>query len=174
MPTPQRRKALQNYDALFKWRRPLAPLPLAAFDTEENRRRPARTELGALYHDFNAACHMAGWRYRPTFVEFTDRLREHDVGAEVLAYLRELFVQLPPLDRRMIVQHSGVTRYEWAKALIASGVTSPRLTIWLNHWTPGYRTPQLFSKAVDFWGLEPPGQWLVPDEELRRMAGSPL
>ena len=43
----------------------------------------------------------------------------------MLAYLRELFVQLPPLDRRMIVQHSGVTRYEWAKALIASGVTSP-------------------------------------------------
>lgn len=158
----------------FGWRDPLEILPDEAFDRPCNHERFPRTALGEALHDLNAAIGMAGWAFRPTFVEFADAcVRENRTPPE-RGYIRELIMQVHPFQQRLLMRNMGVTVFELARALRDSGVDHRNTTGWINRYADGYESSQLEAKAALHRWIKPPPKLLIGDAEYERLASTPV
>ena len=161
-------KDMERWSEWFAWRDPADVLPDDAFDCPGNHERPPRTALGRFIHDGAAAAHMAGSAFRPGFVEFAEFVMRPTQTAVECGYIHELFLQLHPLEAKLMSYNMGVTTFELARALRNSGVHNAFVVDWINSYAPDYSTPRHLRKIADHWGddrLMP----LISREVLKRL-----
>ena len=161
-------KGIERWSEWFAWRDPADVLPDDAFACPGNHERPPRTALGRFIHDGAAAAHMAGSAFRPGFVEFAEFVRRPTQTAVERGYIHELFLQLHPVEAKLMSCNMGVTTFELARALRNSGVHNAFVVDWINNYAPGYSTPRHLRKIADHWG-DDRFMPLISREELKRL-----
>lgn len=140
------------------WRNRIDILSDEAFDTEYNRIRNPRDAYGRMLHDCTAAHCMAGWAFRPTFVEFAEAIARSEQTQDERAYLKELIQQMDPYALRGVVHHSGASVFQVARAMRNSGINHPFYANWINGFAVGYRTPEPLAGLVERW-FDPGDNW---------------
>ena len=136
------------WSEFLAWRRPIRILPDSAFDFPGNYVRPPRTALGKYIHDCVASRNMAGSAFRPLFMEFTEFIVKALQNRHERGYVRELFLQMHPLERKLLCYNMGVTVFALARALLSASIDTGFLADWINQIAPGYSTPRDLSKIA--------------------------
>ena len=152
----------------FAWRDPIEILPDAAFDTPGNHVRSPRTALGRNVFDMAAARSMAGFAFRPSFIEFSEFARSASQSPLQRGFINELIVGLHPVELRVLHQDAGLTTFEMARAMRNSHITHPYYADWINRMARGYSTPEPLACVIDYWfPLNDRPQFSVRDVQLR-------
>ena len=161
------------WSEFLAWRRPIRILADDAFDTPANHIRPPRTALGKHIHDGVASRNMAGGAFRPSFIAFTEFVAKTEQDRRERGYVRELFLQMHPVERKLLRYNMGVTIFELARALRNARLDTGFLADWINHFALGYSTPSDLSKIARYW--EPSRHMpMLTEEEIERLAGTPV
>ena len=161
------------WSEFLAWRRPIRILPDEAFDCPGNHVRPLRTALGKHIHDGVASRNMAGSAFRPSFTEFTDFVVKPRQNALERGYVRELFLQMHPVERKLLRYNMGATVFELARALRNARIDTGCLADWINQFATGYSTPSDLSKIADYW--QPSRHMpMLTQEEIERLESTPI
>ncbi len=156
------------WSELLAWRRPIRILPDEAFDYPGNHVRAPRTALGKHIHDGVASRNLAGSAFRPSFVEFTEFVMRPQQTSIERGYVRELFLQMHPVERKLLRYNMGATVFELARALRNARIDTNFLADWINQYAPGYSTPSDLSKIACYW--EPSRHTpMLTGEEIERL-----
>ena len=161
------------WSEFLAWRRPIRILPDSAFDCPGNHDRPPRTALGKHIHDGVASRNMAGSAFRPSFIEFTEFMVKARQNRHERGYVRELFLQMHPVERKLLRYNMGATVFELARALRNARMDTGFLADWINQFAPGYSTPSDLSKIACYW--EPSRHApMLTQEEIERLESTPV
>ncbi len=161
------------WSEILAWRRPIRILPDEAFDCPGNHVRPPRTALGKYIHDGIASRNLAGGAFRPSFTEFTGFVVKPEQDGLERGYIRELFLQMHPLERKLLRYNMGATVFELARALRNARIDTGFLADWINHFALGYSTPDDLSKIACYW--EPSRHLpMLTREEVERLESTPV
>ena len=161
------------WSEFLAWRRPVPILPDEAFDCPGNHVRPPRTALGAYIHDGVASRNMAGSAFRPSFAEFCEFVVRPEQDRHERGYVRELFVQMHPVERKLLRQNMGATVFELARALRNARIDTGFLSDWINQFAPECSTPRDIAKIANYW--QPSRHMpMLTREEIERLAAIPV
>ena len=159
------------WSEFLAWRRPIRILPDEAFDSPGNHARPPRTALGKHIHDGIASRNMAGSGFRPSFTAFTEFVVRPEQDSFERGYVRELFLQMHPVERKLLRYNMGATVFELARALRNARIDTGFLADWINHFARGYSTPSDLSKIACYW--EPSRHMpMLTQEEIEQLGGT--
>lgn len=116
---------------------------------------------------------MAGSAFRPSFTEFTDFVVKPEQCALERGYVRELFLQMHPVERKLLRYNMGATVFELARALRNARIDTGFLADWINQLATGYSTPRDLSKIANYW--EPSRHMpMLTQEEIERLESTPV
>ena len=116
---------------------------------------------------------MAGSAFRPSFTEFTEFVVKPQQNALERGYVRELFLQMHPVERKLLRYNMGATVFELARALRNARIDTGFLADWMNQFATGYSTPRDLSKIACYW--EPSRHMpMLTQEEIERLEGTPV
>ena len=159
------------WSEFLAWRRPIRILPDEAFDCPSNHVRPPRTALGKHIHDGVASRTMAGSAFRPSFTEVCEFVTQSQQDSLQRGYVRELFLQMHPVERKLLRYNMGATVFELARALRNARIDTGFLSDWINQLAMGYSTPSDLSKVACYW--EPSRHMpMLTQEEVERLAST--
>lgn len=127
-----------------------------------------RTALGKYIHDGIASRNMAGSAFRPSFMEFTEFIVQPQQDGLQRGYIRELFLQMHPVERKLLRYNMGATVFELARALRNARIDTGFLADWINQFALGYSTPNGLLKIADYW--QPSRHMpMLTQEEIERL-----
>ena len=151
----------------------LATLLLGSVSENLHHERPPRTALGKHIHDGVAYRNMAGSAFRPSFEKFTEFVVKPQQDSLERGYIRELFLQMHPVERKLLRYNMGATIFELARALRNARIDTGFLADWINQFALGYSTPRDLSKIADYW--QPSRHMpMLTQEEIEGLGNTPI
>ena len=116
---------------------------------------------------------MAGSAFRPSFTEFTEFVVKPEQCALERGYVRELFLQMHPVERKLLRYNMGATVFELARALRNARIDTGFLADWINQFATGYSTPNDLLKIANYW--QPSRHMpMLTQEEIERLESTPV